>query len=163
MTTTRFTSRDFITWIASSTDWSGLTVAMSRVDMSASRVVVGSLPLATARTTMSRSVTIPSGLPLSITTTEPIRNSLIALAASATDASAFSDTGSLVMTSLTVLATTHLQHRNIRYEKNAWSCALTPHAPGPDLIRNHLGISCAPARYRVGGAWPAMAEPSTIS
>ena len=57
---------------------------------------------------MSRSVTIPQGLSLSITTTEPILWSLIALAASVTDESELSATGSLVMTSRTIFAIKHL-------------------------------------------------------
>ena len=77
--------------------------------MSASRVFDGSLPVATARTVISRSVTMPHGLSLSMTTTEPIRKSLIALAASATDASELMDTGSLVMTSRTIWAIERLQ------------------------------------------------------
>src|SRR5437016_14492040 len=88
--------------------------------MSASRIVDGSPPVATARTVMSRSVTMPQGLSCSITTTVPIRRSLIALAASATDASELIATGSLVMTSRTVVvAIEHLQRRDVRYEKNA--------------------------------------------
>src|SRR4051812_1318755 len=85
--------------------------------MSASLVVDGSPPVATAFTAMSRSVTIPQGLSFSITTTDPIRKSLIAFAASTTDESALMATGFFVITSATVFAMCHLQ--SLEYRKNA--------------------------------------------
>src|SRR5947208_6810954 len=142
--------------------------------MSASRIVDGSPPVATARTVMSRSVTMPQGLSCSITTTVPIRRSLIALAASATDASELIATGSLVMTSRTVVAIEHLQRRDVRYEKNARAARAYPRreevAASRTLNRRvrSFGVakparySICPARYPSGGAWPAMAEPSTV-
>src|SRR3954463_4993081 len=80
--------------------------------MSASLVVDGSPPVATAFTAMSRSVTIPQGLSFSITTTEPIRKSLIAFAASTTEESALKATGFFVITSATVFAICNLQSWN---------------------------------------------------
>src|SRR2546421_2961614 len=97
--------------------------------MSASRVFDGSLPVATARTVISRSVTMPHGLSLSMTTTEPIRKSLIALAASATDASELMDTGSLVMTSRTIWAIERLQREISATKKRVGG---RPYAAAPD-------------------------------
>src|SRR5439155_15285642 len=131
--------------------------------MSESRVLEGSLPVATARTVMSRSVTIPHGMSLSITTTEPILKSLIAFAACATDESELSATGSLVITSRTVLPKSSTSTcRDSVTRKNAWpSCAYSS-CRRRKLCCQMQSICQRWPVHLSGGAWPAMAEPSTV-
>src|SRR5439155_21761517 len=46
---------------------------------------------------------------------------------------------------------------------NAWADALTPQRPMEVVRRPKTArYSVCPARFRIGGAWPAMAEPSTV-